>query len=143
MFTQPRVPNNKNKPAYKNCCSYCPRTNHSISACFKKQRDDEYKRDAYARSKSPPKSFAQYFRSPSNNRTKRYDTRYRSTSRTSYYNINTNSQLVKTDIPLHPEINSIMTKILLLHNTLDHDMTIINEIHDPIALFTDLLTDPL
>ena len=35
------------------------------------------------------------------------------------------------------------TKVLLLHNTLDHDMTTINEIHDHIALLTDLLTDPL
>ena len=53
MFTQPKDPNNKNKPAYKKYCSYCHRTNHTISACFKKQRDDEDKRDAYARSKSP------------------------------------------------------------------------------------------
>ena len=36
-----------------------------------------------------------------------------------------------------------MTKVLLLQNTLDHNMTTINEIHDPIALLTDLLTDPL
>ena len=36
-----------------------------------------------------------------------------------------------------------MTRVLLLHNTRDHDMTIIKEIRDPIALFTDLLTDPL
>ena len=50
MYTQPRDPNNKTKPAYK---KYCHRTNHSISACFKKQRDDEDKRDTYARSKSP------------------------------------------------------------------------------------------
>ena len=49
----------------------------------------------------------------------------------------------KTDITLHPEIDLLMTKVLLLHNTLDHDMTTINEIHDPIALHTDLLTDPL
>ena len=76
MFTQPRDPNNKNKPAYKKYCSYCLRTNHSISACFKKQRDDEDKRDAYARSKSLQKSFVKYFRSPSNDRTKRYETRY-------------------------------------------------------------------
>ena len=88
MFTQSKDPNNKNKPAYKKYCSYCHRTNHSISACFKKQRDDEDKRDAYARSKSPQKSFVQYFRSPSNDRTKRYDTRYRSrsTSRNNCYN---------------------------------------------------------
>ena len=55
MFTQSKDPNNKNKPAYKKYCSYCHRTNHSVSACFKKQRDDEDKRDAYARSKSPQK----------------------------------------------------------------------------------------
>ena len=36
MFTQPRDPNNKNKPAYKKYCCYCHRTNHSISTCFKK-----------------------------------------------------------------------------------------------------------
>ena len=88
MFTQPKDPNNKNKPAYKKYCSYCHRTNHSISACFKKQRDDEDKRAAYARSKSPQKSFVQYFRSPSQDRTKNYDNRYRSrsTSRNNSYN---------------------------------------------------------
>ena len=93
MFTQLRDPNNENNPAYKKYCSYCHRTNHSISACFKKQRDDEDKRDAYARSKTPQKTL-QYCRSPSNDRTKRYDTRYRSrgTSRTNFYNKNTISQ---------------------------------------------------
>ena len=90
MYTQPKDPNNKNKPAYKKYCSYCHRTNHSISACFKKQRDDEDKREAYSRSKSPQKSFVQYFRSPSNDRTKQYDNRYRnrSTSRDNSYNRN-------------------------------------------------------
>ena len=89
MFTQPKDPN-KNKPAYKKYCSYCHRTNHSISACFKKQRDNEDQREAYARSKSPHKSFVQYFRSPSNDRTKHYDNRYRSrsTSRDNSYNKN-------------------------------------------------------
>ena len=80
MFTQPRDPNNKNKPANKKYCSYCHRTNHSISACFKKKRDDEDKREAYARSIPSQKSFVQYFHSPSDDRTKRYDTRYRSRS---------------------------------------------------------------
>ena len=55
MFTQPRDPNYKNKPAEKKYCSYSHRTNDSISASFKKQRDEEDKRDAYARSKSPQK----------------------------------------------------------------------------------------
>ena len=36
-----------------------------------------------------------------------------------------------------------MTRVLLLHKTLDHDMTTIKEIRDPIALITDLLADPL
>ena len=80
MFTEPKDPNNKNKPGYKKFCSFCHRTNHSISACCKKQRDDEDKRDAYARSKSPQKSFVQNFRSPSIDRTKNYDNRYRSRS---------------------------------------------------------------
>ena len=93
MFTQPRDPSNKNKPAYKKYCSYCHRTNHSISACFKKQRDEDNKKEAFARSKSPRKSFAQYFRSPFTDRAKRYDTRYRSrnTSRNNYYNKDNNS----------------------------------------------------
>ena len=96
MFTQYRDPNNKTKPAYKKYCSYCHRTNHSISACFNKQRDDE----AFSRSKSLQKSFVQYFRSSSNDKTPRYDTksndypnryRRRSTSRTNYHS-NSNSQ---------------------------------------------------
>ena len=55
----------------------------------------------------------------------------------------TNIHTHKTDIALHPETNSVMTKILLLHNTLDHDTTTTEEIHDYTALLTDLLTDPL
>ena len=88
MFTQPKDPINKTNSANKKYCSFCHRTNHSISACFKKQRDDEEKRDAYARSKSPQKSFVQYFRSPSNDRRKQYDNRHksRSTSRDNSYN---------------------------------------------------------
>ena len=105
MFTQPREPNNKTKPAYKKYCSYCHRTNHSISACFKKQRDDEDKRDRYARSKSPQKSFVQYFRSSSNDRTQRYDTRpneyhtryrSRSTSRHEYQKPNRQRSISRT-----------------------------------------------
>ena len=60
MFTQPRDPNNKRKPAYKKYCSFCHRTNHFISACFKKHLDDEDKRDAQARSKSEQKPFVHY-----------------------------------------------------------------------------------
>ena len=58
-------------------------------------------------------------------------------------NITTKKLLHKTYIALHPEIVLAMSKILLLHNTLDHDMTTINEIHDHIALLKDLLPDSL
>ena len=140
MFIQPKDPNNKNKPAFKKYCSYCHRTHHSISACFKKQRDDEDKREAYARSNSPQKSFVQYFRSPSNDRTKHYDNRYRSRS-TSRANFTTKT-LYKIDTVLHLEIDIVMTKVLLLHTTLDHDMMHTNMIPGPTVLLTDLHTDP-
>ena len=57
--------------------------------------------------------------------------------------ITTKILIHKTDIALQLEIDLGMTKILLLHNTLDQDTATINQIHDPIALVTDLLTDPL
>ena len=100
----------------------------------KKQRDDEDKRDTFARSKSFQKSLAHYFHFPLNDRTKRYDTRYRSrsTSRNSFFTRNN-----KLDIALHLEIFLVMTKILLLHNTLNQDMTIINETRNLIALLID------
>ena len=49
----------------------------------------------------------------------------------------------KIDTVLHPEIDSVMTKVLLLHNTLDHDMILINAIHALTAHHTDLLIDRL
>ena len=140
MYTQPKDPNNKNKPAYKKYCSYCHRTNHSISACFEKQRDDEDKREAYARSTSPQKSFVQYFRSPSNDRTKHYDNRYRSrsTSRDNSYNKNYS----QTDTVSHLEIETdfVMTKVLILHTTPDQDMIHTNVTLDLTVLL--LLIDP-
>ena len=49
----------------------------------------------------------------------------------------------KTDTVPHLEIDFITTKVLLLHNTLDHDMTHTNAIHGPIVLHTDLHIDLL
>ena len=98
MFRHPRDPNNKHKPAYKKYCSFCDRTNYSISACSKKKRDDEDKRDAYARSKSFQKSIVQYFRSSCENNSYRTHNkptesyaRYRSRSTSRYSNTNRNS----------------------------------------------------
>ena len=49
----------------------------------------------------------------------------------------------KIDTDLHLGIDLAMTKVLLLHNTLDHDMISINAIHGLTALHTDLLIDLL
>ena len=48
----------------------------------------------------------------------------------------------KIDTVLNPEIDSVMIKVLL-HNTLDHDMTLINAIHALAVHRTDLLIDHL
>ena len=135
MYTQPKDPNNKNY------CSYCHRTNHSISACFKKQRDDEDKREAYARSKSPQKSFVQYFRSPMiEQNTMIIDTE----GEVLHETILTTKIIHKTDTVLHleTEIDFVTTKVLLLHTTLDQDMIHTNVILGLTVLLTDLLIDP-
>ena len=49
----------------------------------------------------------------------------------------------KIDTVPHLEIDLGATKVLLLHNTLNHDMILINAIHGHIAPHTDLLIDPL
>ena len=49
--------------------------------------------------------------------------------------------IYKIDTVVHPKIDLIWTQILLLHNTLDHDMIIINATQDLIVLRTDLLRD--
>ena len=67
MVTQSGDPNNKSKPAYRKHCSYCHKSNHSISNCYQKQREDEYQKYKNQRSRTPQQSFVQYFRSkPSN-----------------------------------------------------------------------------
>ena len=47
----------------------------------------------------------------------------------------------KIDTVLHLEIDLVMTKVLLLHTALDHDMILTNVIHGPTVLPTDLHTD--
>ena len=55
----------------------------------------------------------------------------------------TTKTIPKTDTVLHLEIDLVMIKILLLHNTLDHDMILTNAIHYLIAPHIDLHIDPL
>ena len=51
--------------------------------------------------------------------------------------------IYKIDTVLHLEIDLAMTKVLPLHNTLDHDMILTNAIHGLTALHTDLRIDLL
>ena len=52
MVTKSGDPNNENKPAYKNSCSYCHKNNLGVSNCYQKQRDEEYQRYKNQRSRT-------------------------------------------------------------------------------------------
>ena len=55
----------------------------------------------------------------------------------------TTKTIHKIDTVLHLEIDLVMTKVLLLHNTLDHDMILTNVIPGLTSLHTDPRTDLL
>ena len=55
----------------------------------------------------------------------------------------TTKPIHKIDIVLHLEIDLAMTKVLPLHNTLDHGMILINVIHGLTVLHIDLRIDLL
>ena len=54
----------------------------------------------------------------------------------------TTKTIHKIDTVLHLEIDLVMTKVLLLHNILDHDLIHTNVIPGPTVLPTDLQIDP-
>ena len=139
MFTQPKDPNNKNKPAYKKYCSYCHRTNHSISAFFKKQRDNEDKREAYARSNLHKNLLYKTFvlLQTIEQNTMIINTEVEVPQETTL----TIKTIHKIDTVLHLEIDLVAIKVLLLHITLDHDIIHTNVIPGPTVLLTDLHTD--
>ena len=63
MFTQTTNPVTKSKPQFLKNCSYYHESNHFVSNCFRKQRDDEdRKRKSYSRLKSPVKPINQNFK---------------------------------------------------------------------------------
>ena len=55
----------------------------------------------------------------------------------------TTKTIHKIDTVLHLDVDLAMTKVLPLHNTLDHDMIHTNAIHGLTALHTDLRIDLL
>ena len=61
----------------------------------------------------------------------------------SHETIRTTKIIHKIDTVLHLEIDSVTTKLLLLHNILDHNMILTNVIPGPTALHTDPRTNIL
>ena len=67
MFTQTTDPNNESKPQFRKNCNYCSKSNHSVSNCFRKQREDKQrKQNCCSRSKASVKSIHQYFKAYQN-----------------------------------------------------------------------------
>ena len=111
-----------------------------MSACFKRQRDDDDKREAYARSKSPQKSFVRYFlllllTEPIGLIIDIEVEVYHAISTI------TNTIRYETDIALYLEISLFLKEILLLHYILGHDMITMKETLDLIVLLRVLLID--
>ena len=102
-------------------------------ACFRKQRDDDDKRDTYARSKSPQKSFVQYFRSSSNDKTKdmiQDQLNIPLDTIVEVHPVMITKKIITRNIDndLFQELAIIMIELLLLHTTPGLVMTTITEI---------------
>ena len=141
MFTQPKDPNNKNKPAYKKYCSYCHRTNHSISACFKNNEvmktNALHMLDQNLLENHLYSTSALFLMIEQNTMIIEIEVEV------PHVTTFTTKTIYEIDTVLHLKIDLAMTKVLLLHNTLDHDMILTNAIHGLIALHTDLRIDLL
>ena len=158
MFTQPKDPNNKNKPAYKKYCSYCHRTKinlhirniahtviEQITPFLLVSKNNEMMKinekhmlDLYLHKNHSYSTFVLLPMIEQN--TMIIDTEVEAPHETTL----TTKTIHKTDTVLHLEIeiDLVMTKILLLHTTLDHGMIHTNVIPGPTVLLTDLHTDP-
>ena len=146
LFAQPRDPNNKIKPAYKKYCSYCHRTNHSISACFKTK--EMMKTDVMPMHDRNLLSTLLYSISVHLPMTKHQGTipgqiTIQIDIAVQVHLVITIREMTVLNIEkyLHLELVTIMIEILLLRITLDHVMIIIKETLDDIVHHTGLLID--
>ena len=142
MYTQPKDPNNKNKPAYKNFAHtvieqitpflLVSKNNEMMKINEKHMLDQNlHKNHFYSTSVLPPMI-------EQNNMI--IDTEIEVPHETTLI-----TEIIhKTDTVLHLEIeiDFVMTKVPLLHITLDQDMIHTNVILDLTVLLTDLLIDP-
>ena len=142
MYTQPKDPNNKNKPAYKNFAQtvidqitpflLVSKNNEMMKINEKHMLDQNlHKNHLYSTSVLLPMI---------EQNTMIIDTEVEVPHETTL----TTKIIHKTDTVLHLEIETdfVMTKVLLLHTTLDQDMIHINVIPGLTVLLTDLLIDP-
>ena len=143
MFTQPKDPNNKNKPAYKKYCSYCHRTNHSISALlFSKNNEMMKTNEMHMLDLNLHKNHL-YSTSVLLLMIEQDTMIINTEVEVPHVTTLTTIPIKQIDTVLHLEIELAMTKELLLHNTLDHDMILTDAIHGLTTLDTDLHIDLL
>ena len=142
MFTQPKDPNNKNKSAYKNIAHtvieqiipflLVSKNNEMMKINEKHMLDlNLHKNHSYSTFVLLPMI---------EQNTMIIDTEVEVPHETTF----TTKTIQKTDTVLHLEIEIVlfMTKVLLLHTTLDHNMIHTNVIPGLTVLLTDLHTDP-
>ena len=141
LFTQSKDPNNRNKPAYKNIVhtvteqitpSLLALKNNEMMKTNEMPMLDQnlYKNHLYS-------TFVPLLTIEQN--TMIIDTEVE----VSHVTILITKPIHKIDTVLHLEIDLIMTKVLFLHNTLGHDMTLTSAIHGLTVLNTDLHIDLL
>ena len=142
MYTQPKDPNNKNKPAYKKIAHTVIKQitpfllvskNNEMMKINEKQMLDLNLHKSH--------SFSTFVLLPMiEQNTMIIDTEVEVPLETTV----TTKTIHKTDTVLHLkiEIDFVMTKVLLLHITLDHDMIYTNVIPGLTVLLIDLHTDP-
>ena len=142
MYTQPKDPNNKNKPAYKNIAHTLIEQNTPFLLVSKNNAmmkiNEKHKLDQNLHKND---SFSTFVLLPmTEQNTMIIDTEVEVPHETSL----TTKIIHKTDTVLHleTEIDFVMTKVLLLHTTLDQDMIHANVIPGLTVLLTDLLIDP-
>ena len=136
MFTQPKDPNNKNKPAYKNIVLI---VKEQITPCLLVSKNNEMMKTNEMHMldqnllKNHLYSTSVLLLSIEQNTTIT-DVEVEVPHVTTLITKTTH----KIDTVLHPKIDLAMTKVLLLHNTLEHDMILTNAIPGLTALHTDL-----
>ena len=141
MFTQPKDPNNKNKPAYKNIVHTV--TEQITPSLFVSKNNEMMKtNEMHLLDQNLHKNYL-YSTSVLHLMIEQNTTITDIEVEVPHETILTTKPIHKIDAVLHLKIDLAMTKVLLLHNTLNHDTILTNAIHGLTALHTDLHIDLL